>query len=237
MQGRAGNGRPVHPSIKQGAEPDRGGITVFQRSSFRAAAAGKLGHSAVRGQTQMTAESYWAGLERVGWLAYVPAAQQAELRQRIAQSFAEGAKWTFLALSVLTFDGECIMGEGGPDEPLSYYAKLEEFAKASGGRFRPVKIVDRVDWARDTTQVSFAHNGLEYKWSRPLATDWFQEGVLDLVNSALKDAAVKERFIPLPAVDQCWHVVFVPTAVYRKAVRVGLIPTQEMVDGWPELQG
>src|SRR5262245_797323 len=184
----------------------------------------------------MTAEEYWDGLERVGWLAHVPASEQAGLRERIERCFAENPKYAFLTLGRVGFDGECIMGEGGPDEPLSYYALLQDFARASGGRFQPVKIVDRVWWDRGLTQVSFAHNGLEYRWSKAIATDWFQAEVLDLVNRALKDAAVKERFIPLPTVDQCWNIVFLPPAVYRKAVRAGLIPTQEAVDEWPELR-
>ena len=185
----------------------------------------------------MTGEEYWAGLERVGWLAYIPASEQAELRERIARSCcAENPKYTFLTLHRLDFDGECIMGEGGPDEPLSYYHKLQDFARVSNGKFRPVRIVDRVDWERRTTSVSFAHNGFEYRFFAPTATDWFLEGVLDLVNQALKRCGAKERFMPLPAVDQCYAIAFVPPAVYRKAVRAGLIPTQEMVDGWPELR-
>jgi hypothetical protein len=184
----------------------------------------------------MTAEESWAVLERIGWLAYVPVADQADLRDRLTRCCAEDLKYAFLALGRLGFDGECIMGEGGPDEPLSYYALLQDFARVSGGLFRPVKIVDRVDWERRTTSVSFAHNGLEYRYYRPVAMDWFQEGVLDLVNRALKDSGAKERFIPLPAVDQCWSIAFVPPAVYKRAVRAGLIPTQEMVNEWPELQ-
>jgi hypothetical protein len=185
----------------------------------------------------MTADEYWAGLERVGWLAYVPAPQHAELRERIACAMAEHPQFVFLTLSVIGFDGECIMGEGGPNEPLAYYTKLQDFARVSRGRFQPVKIVDHVDWIHRTTFVSFAHNGLAYSWFRPIATDWFQGEVLDLVNKALKESGAKERFIPLPAVDQCWSIAFVPPAVYNKAVRAGLIPTQGRVDKWLESEG
>jgi uncharacterized protein (TIGR02996 family) len=172
----------------------------------------------------------WARLHQVGWLDWVPEENRMDLWERFARVRAEDPDFAFLALGALGFDGECIMGESGPDEPLSYYAKLQQFAAASKGRFQPVKIMDRVDWQLRYTTVSFAHNGLEYRWDEHTASDWFSDKVLDLVNRALKESGVKERFIALPAVDQCWSLVFVPPSVYARAVKAGLIPTQEAID-------
>jgi hypothetical protein len=59
----------------------------------------------------MTGEEYWTGLERVGWLANVPAEEQADLSERIERSCGENPKYTFLTLGRVGFDGECIMGE------------------------------------------------------------------------------------------------------------------------------
>jgi hypothetical protein len=65
----------------------------------------------------------------------------------------------------------------------------------------------------------------------PREDDWFQRPVLDLVNKAMKAGKAREQFIPLPLRDQTIALVLVPPALFKKAVRAGLIPRQGLVGG------
>jgi hypothetical protein len=108
-------------------------------------------------------------------------------------------------LARVEFDGECILGRGGPDEPLCYYARLQDIARRSLGRFRPTNIDDRIDWEDEWTCVGFTHEGRNYAWEDDRASDWFNPAVVDLINEALEDSNTPELFIELPVCDQVCH--------------------------------
>jgi hypothetical protein len=47
----------------------------------------------------------------------------------------------------------------------------------------------------------------------------------------MKASKAREQFIPLPLREQTIALVLVPPALFKKAVRTGLIPQQRQVEG------
>jgi len=174
----------------------------------------------------MTGKAYWQKLEKIGWIDYIPKERREESRSQLEKNLGgEVPEWAFLALTQAGFDSETIDGIG-PDE-LSYHSILKELAKDSNGVFRPTNIKDELVDRGKSIKVTFRHTGKTFSCTVPFESDYFQLGVLDLVNEALESCQAQERFIPLPAVDQMLNLVFVPPGIYQKAVAQKLIPEQD----------
>ncbi|MBM4068940.1 MAG: hypothetical protein FJ271_08365 [Planctomycetes bacterium] len=174
----------------------------------------------------MTEQTYWTKLTKIGWLKYVPKQLHAEIRDRFKKGFKSSPDWVHLALNQTALDSECI------DGPESYCELLKNLAKDSNDIFQPTQIkAEMVKKGRTTSiSVSFRHKGKVFSCVVPFETDWFEQGVLDVVNHALEASGREERFIVLPTNDQLMFLVIVPPAVYDKAVESGLIPADEMFE-------
>jgi hypothetical protein len=176
---------------------------------------------------QITADEYWQRLEAIGWLdhAQLAFASHEELRHQIEAVFARDPWYVWTLLGTIHFDAECIY-ETGP-AGLSYHAQLAQLVEDSRGVFQPTMISDaQVD---NTIEVSFEHHGQTYSYTARLDSDYFDEAVIDLINEALADAGVAERFMILPTIDQCIQIAVVPEAIYQAAVQNNLIPGEPML--------
>jgi len=169
----------------------------------------------------MTYDAFVKKLKEIGWLNSVPADAQTEILSQLKTNLAnkDDQGFAYLALSQCGFDAE----------DVEYDEVFAEFAKISQKRFNPsqlkVAVVPGEEDLEDL-KVSFRHGGKQYSCTIP-ETGWFNEAVVETINEALEDSKVEQRFIVLPAGDQLVGVVFVPPAVYDKAVRAKLIPRYE----------
>ena len=169
----------------------------------------------------MTYDAYVKKLKEIGWLDFVPADAQTEILSQLKKNLANKGdqEFAFLALSQCGFDAE----------DVEYEELFEDFAEMSQKRFNPsglkITTVPGEDDLEDL-HLSFRHGGKQYSCTVP-ETGWFDEAVVKTMNEALEDSKVEPRFVVLPAGDQLIGVVFVPPAVYDKAVRAKLIPRHE----------
>jgi hypothetical protein len=99
---------------------------------------------------------------------------------------------------------------------------LEGLARASGGRFSPEEIDEA--FTDGAWILSFRHHGKRYEVSLPYSDDMFRSEAIDLVNQALVDGGIANRFEPLPAFDQIIYLTFVSEGTRQAAVDRGLIP-------------
>jgi hypothetical protein len=173
----------------------------------------------------MDAETYWRELKNVGWLDCIPQGQHADLRKRIERSLLGSApETTCFTLTQSSLDSECILGEG------SYARILKDLAEASDGVFSPAHVVDRCEPNQTVGTVSFVHARKQYDLKVSYDTDLLDEAIIDLVNEAISNGGSDRQFINLPVIDQCYYLVFVPRAVYEKAIEVGLLPDTDAID-------
>jgi hypothetical protein len=162
-------------------------------------------------------------LEEIGWFDDLTVKEKRWILDEVEELFTKDKSIVFLALATLEFDAECI-SVSGPDKHLwSYYEILREFARVSRYRFDPVDIKDEYDRDKKQVLVSFKMGDRDYQLVLE-EDEWYNPKVTGLVNRALADAGVQERFIGLPVVDQYVRVVFVTPELYQKAVEAGLIP-------------
>jgi hypothetical protein len=178
---------------------------------------------------RLTKDEFWAKLEEIGWLDAVTEAERKRLRTALAKAFKRDPRLAFSALAVISFDAVCIEGEGPRGN--TYYTVLRKLARASRGKFAPTDIADELVDEEDVAQISFRHGGKVFSCEVPYEDDWFQRPVLDLVNKAMKAGKAREQFIPLPLREQTIALVLAPPALYKKAVRAGLIPQQRQAGG------
>lgn len=177
--------------------------------------------------TNMTVDDYIKQLEACGWFAEIPASAQEPLLHEIRTMFAQDPRNTFLGLSTVTFDSEYIM-DCGPGEE-SYYDLLLKFAEGSYGQFSPTEIRDELVSDPRGILVGFRHGGNDYRCIVD-DTDWFQFEVLDLINQALAESDVPQRFFDLPQIDQFLYITFVTPRTFLSAQRRDLIPPPEYFD-------
>jgi hypothetical protein len=176
----------------------------------------------------MTADLYWRKWQKIGWLRYVPKHQQEEIRACLEKNFKANPKWAYLCLNQAGIDSECIDGPG------SYRSVLKDLARDSHGLFHPTRIREEhvaLGKRKHGIKVSFSHDGKRFSTTVPFDGDYFEMGILDLVNESLAASGTKERFIELPAVDQLVFLVLVPPSIYDKAVAAKLIPGRDKVAG------
>jgi hypothetical protein len=184
----------------------------------------------------MTADRYWAGLERCGWLAELRATTAATLKQRInrafvARDFLERAH-VYYALATVVFDSECIQDQG-PSEGEGehcYYDVITLLAQHSHGAFKPTNIHDRLELDQGKASIAFDHGNHHYERTLAQPSDWIDVSVVDVVNQALADIQARGRFIALPACDQLIYLVFSSEPIYQCIITAGLIPEGDVFD-------
>ncbi len=180
---------------------------------------------------QFTKREFLGELEAIGFRD----ALSDEARKSVAKAFAKKKKVSsadpalFLPLAVTMFDAEMIEGDG-PDNPLSYHSLLTQLAEHSFGRFAPTAIVDRLDHDAHTANVAFTLRGRSFDASFVYDSDWVDGGVIDFVNRALAETGATHRFFPLPSIDQCVYLAFVPEPVWKAALERGVVPEQDEVE-------
>jgi hypothetical protein len=163
----------------------------------------------------MTEEMYWQKLREIGWLNYLSAEEQEDMRPRLRRDLTKGNKWAFLNLNQGGWDGE------DPD----YEAILRHLADVSRGVFHPKSIELLVN---EDVRIRFDHDGRSYTCT-VTEEGWYDDRFLEVVNKSLEDSGAKQRFIVLPSVDQTLGFVFIPPEMYADAVRVRLIPTSDEI--------
>lgn len=171
-------------------------------------------------------DTYLRHLDECGWLALLTNAQQQAMRQRLNEIMAWDIKYVYLALATYDRDSESIYGLG-PDQ-ASYWNWITELAAVSRGVFQPADVLDEFvhDEAgeRIAYRVSFRVGERLYQHETEDLSDWFDMGVLDLINQAIRESGTRLQFEQLPLHDQTLQLIFVPDAIYRCAVRRGLVP-------------
>jgi hypothetical protein len=175
---------------------------------------------------QITADDYWERLAASGWLVRAQLPQPTdELRAQIVAEFARDRRYVWALLATIVFDAECIY-ETGPDK-LSYHAQIQQLADESRGVFQPTQLADIHEG--ETITISFEHAGRRYSYDARADSDYFDTGVIGWINVALADAGIAERFMQLPAFDQCVYLTVVPAEVYQAAVGAGVIPATGLI--------
>jgi hypothetical protein len=168
-------------------------------------------------------DAFWQGLEACGWQAELPPDELARIRAELARH--PEPETAYEALASVVFDTETIYGSGLEGDDLDSYAKiLRLFAAGSQGVFTPQHLLDEWDEESGTARVGFDYRGQHYEVTVELQSDWFQAEVYDLVNKALEEQGVPQRFEGLPVVDQVLHAAFVRPETFQRAKASGLIP-------------
>ena len=181
----------------------------------------------------MTFDQYWQALEASGWLAEVSPEESQRLRAVLAVRFTDAGGSqpddTWLWLAVTSFDPECIEYDDH-DAESPYVSIIEQLAARSFGRFAPEDLADAEVKGRRQRRISFRFNGSEWVVRVPCADDWFQDKVLELLNTALRYAEVDQQFMVLPRVDQRAFIAFISPQTYARAVELGVIPADEHIE-------
>lgn len=178
----------------------------------------------------MTSEEYWRRLGECGWLDAVGEQERQRLGQALPEALAQDPDTAYEALACFVFDTETIEAFGPGKGLASYGGIIEAYAARSLGQLAPEDIVDAYDEAHGQVRVGFTHGGRRFELSVPHAGEWFDPAVHELVNEAIREAGGTHQFLPLPVVDQCFHLAFVPPEVYERAVEAGLIPREVPLD-------
>ena len=145
----------------------------------------------------MNWRTFWDGLAQSGWLSDLGRDRSLELQESLEGSQDDDSLPLWVHLADLSFDVECIFeSEEGPGP---YVLVLQRYAEASRNHFRPRELHDELDPIARTATVTFEHGDRSYRCEIPWHDDFFRDEVHDLVNQALADAAVEQRFVFLPA--------------------------------------
>ncbi|MFN8487651.1 MAG: hypothetical protein U0350_08680 [Caldilineaceae bacterium] len=172
---------------------------------------------------QMTVAGYWEKLVDTGWLHEIPAAEQAPLQQNVWQAFQANPLYTWTALTVTAFDSECIY-DVEPDG-LSYHAKLIFLADTTYGLFHPTHVYN--ERRGEQIYIRFQQAGKTYEYHAAAADDYFDLGVIALINQAVRASGSAKQLLRLPVIDQMLYFVVVSPQTYGRAETLGLIPPPE----------
>jgi hypothetical protein len=167
-------------------------------------------------------------LDRIGWFREFPPAERVRLERAYASINTGDPTPAFQALAVTSFDPECIEGVG-PD-PCSYYSIVTQLASVSYGIFTPNDVKDALDPSNGIASISFEHGGKLYECTMPFEDDWVQQGVIDLINQAIRNSGKHSQFLPLPLCDQTIYLVLVPPDIFDAAIGAGLVPQEHLID-------
>lgn len=178
----------------------------------------------------LTWHELWDGLARSGWLSDLGRDRAQELKAELEKAEDSDPDHLWTRLADLSFDVECVFkasdeeGEKGP-----YVSILERYAAASRGLFQPYDLEDELDPIARSARVSFEHDGRSYGCEVPWHDDFFRDEVHDLVNRALADSEVDQRFVFLPA-DESGDLLLalIRPEVGLEAERLGLLPESDL---------
>jgi hypothetical protein len=171
----------------------------------------------------MTATEFWRKLEKTGWLKYVPETEHERLRDAVTRACATEPERAIHELALFDFEFAFLKGTA-PTEPHSYTALLARLAAVSNGKFAPTEVTEVVDAQEGVIRVSFRHGKKTYSDEVYSGEGIFHASFLEVVNEALRSARVRQQFHGFLLRDMRLRIVFVPTAVYSKAIHAGLIP-------------
>src|SRR5262245_36739786 len=112
----------------------------------------------------LSSKEYWRRLEEIGWLKYVPKADQKDLLARIKKALGKpDSQFAYFCLTQHSFDGEGVFED-------SYTQLMDDLRSISGGSFAPKEAKESV--LKGKRNVSYRHHRKQYKWTTPANTDY-----------------------------------------------------------------
>src|SRR6185436_8482109 len=125
----------------------------------------------------LSSKKYWQRLEEIGWLEYVPKADQKDLLARIKKALGKpDPQFAYFCLTQYSFDGEGVFED-------SYTHLIDDLSSISGGTFAPEEVKESV--LKGERKISYRHNRKQYKWKTPANTDYFDLDLLKMINQSL----------------------------------------------------
>lgn len=177
--------------------------------------------------SRMDATAYWAALREIGWGEGLPERELDALEQAVIVAFAENPQLAWMSLAACSPDSELIYALDGP---LSYVGVLDALAEGSRGQFEPHEVVSEISTGQLT--VRFQQAGKQYTFVTQPESDYVDARLLEVVNRALAESQVRQRFWQLPAVDQLWQCAFETEPIWRAANEQGLLPQPRLRVPW-----
>jgi len=167
-------------------------------------------------------------LEQCGWFDELPAEKSAQLKSRLATDDPEDPLGA-LCLTDVDIDMECIdtFGQGDGEIIESYTDILLQLAAVSQGRFAPTAIVDELNEAEGTVRIAFDFDGRHYETQLKYEDDWADPEIFELVETALADAGIEQRFLALPYADQVVYLAFISPKTFQLASDSGVFAELE----------
>jgi hypothetical protein len=169
----------------------------------------------------MTPDEIMKQLDECGWFEGRTEGYREEKKNALADAEGElDAEAVATALADFIFDTECIDGNEG-----DYANVVKLFADAAQDFFLIEDIEDRFVAQGDSgaAAVMFRVGDEPYMVSVPFESDWFDEGVANLLNTAAQAHGQGRMFELLPVLDQCAYVAFVKPAALKAAADKGLL--------------
>lgn len=172
----------------------------------------------LRGKQLEQYQEFLQALHDTGWLRELSQLQLERLHDDLILEFCESQPNPIHLLVVGYIVDECIENEG------DYCDIIRSFAKSSQGRFTPTSITDSLNEFEQTATVSFVCDRRHYTATVSWEDDYFHPDVAALINQALEDAGIPQRFFPLieknsPGVS----LLFISEDTYARAVDAGLL--------------
>ncbi len=177
----------------------------------------------------LTWHELWDGLAKSGWLSDLGQDRAEQLKAELEESEDSETDHLWTRLADLSFDVECIFESEEGVGP--YVSILEKYAASSRDLFHPSDLEDELDPLERTARIAFEHDGRRYSCEVPWHDDFFRDEVHDLVNEALADSGIEQRFVFLPA-DESGDLLLalIRPEVLARAVQMGLLPESDLED-------
>jgi hypothetical protein len=167
---------------------------------------------------QQLFQTFWAKLHESGWLDELTDHDRENLRLDLLNIFDSGEGDPAELLVTGFIADESIEDDG------DYVALIQKFAKASRGIFTPSNLTDQFNHDAEEATVSFEFCGSRYEITVPFKNDDFHPDVIHLLNEALEDAGIQQRFFPLFGEDNPGvSILFVSEKTWSNARRLGIL--------------
>lgn len=167
--------------------------------------------------TEQGKEAYLNALESIGWFD-LQNNNKKEIEERIAD-FEDPITYVFV-LYHLWFDAE------GFDEDTSYDSLLDELIEITGLEVKEKSVLYNEE--NDTVEITLTTLKATYSYTVNLEEfgDWIDEDFIDsfINEQVLEGEGSPNRFLPIPPSDQTMQFVFVPEALFVKAIEQGIVP-------------
>lgn len=173
-----------------------------------------------------TAEAYADALTQAGWTEGWADEDVAKLRARIAGAWQRTPRhlYVYTALSDVSVDTE------GFDADDEYAETVHELASATRGGFAPTEVTQETSEGEPPeVTLAFVLGGARHEVTFEQADDWCKNEALELIDKALAQAEVAERFIALPTADQILSAAFVRPEAFQRALEQHLVPNAAVV--------